>query len=40
MRTFGLCIKSDGICARINHPLNYYRLKKKKEKKDPTPPSD
>ena len=40
MRTFGLCIKSDGICARINHPLNYYRLKKKKEKKDPTSPSD
>jgi len=40
MRTYGLCIKSDGICARINHPLNYYRLKKRKEKKEPTSPSD
>ncbi len=39
MRTNGICIKSDGICARINHPLNYYRLKKRKEKKQPTSPS-
>ncbi|MDD1709917.1 MAG: DNA primase regulatory subunit PriL [Methanoregulaceae archaeon] len=41
MRTYGLCIKSDGICTKVNHPLNYYRLKKRKEgKKEPTSPSD
>ena len=40
MRTSGICIRSDGICSKVNHPLNYYRWKKRKgEKRDPTPPS-
>ncbi len=37
MRTFGICVRSDAICERVNHPLNYYRKKKKMEKKpEPT----
>jgi DNA primase large subunit len=30
MRTFGLCINRDAICEQVNHPLSYYRRKKKK----------
>jgi DNA primase large subunit len=33
MRTYGICINSDALCEKINHPLNYYRTRKKKEKK-------
>ncbi|NLV27844.1 MAG: DNA primase regulatory subunit PriL [Methanomicrobiales archaeon] len=29
MRTHGLCIHRDTICNRINHPLSYYKLKKR-----------
>jgi DNA primase large subunit len=29
MRTYGLCIKRDKLCERLNHPLSYYKLKKK-----------
>jgi len=32
MRTLGLCIRPDASCERVNHPLNYYRNKKKKGK--------
>ncbi|MDD1705582.1 MAG: DNA primase large subunit PriL, partial [Methanoregulaceae archaeon] len=41
MRTYGLCVRSDSICEKVNHPLNYYRAKKRREvKKEPTSPSD
>ncbi|MDN7023527.1 DNA primase regulatory subunit PriL [Methanoculleus sp. FWC-SCC1] len=30
MRTFGLCLNRDAICEQVNHPLSYYRRKKKK----------
>jgi DNA primase large subunit len=33
MRTFGICVRSDALCERINHPLNYYRGKKKAGKR-------
>lgn len=40
MRTYGLCVRSDSICGKVNHPLNYYRVKKRREgKKEPTPTS-
>jgi DNA primase large subunit len=29
MKTYGNCAGADGLCARIKHPLNYYRIKKK-----------
>ena len=32
MRTNSLCIKKDKTCEKINHPLNYYRIRKKVEK--------
>lgn len=25
MKTYGICFNPDDLCARINHPLNYYR---------------
>jgi DNA primase large subunit len=41
MRTYGLCVQSDSICEKVNHPLNYYRAKKRREgKKESTLPSD
>jgi len=27
MKTNGICFEPDGLCERINHPLNYYRVK-------------
>lgn len=33
MRTYGICVHSDSLCEKINHPLNYYRIRKKKGKK-------
>ena len=27
MKTEGLCFEPDGLCAKVNHPLNYYRIK-------------
>jgi DNA primase large subunit len=33
MRTYGICVHSDALCEKINHPLNYYRIRKKKGKK-------
>lgn len=29
MKTTGLCVNRDKICEYVNHPLNYYRQKKK-----------
>ena len=29
MRTFGICVKSDLLCEKVNHPLSYYKLRKK-----------
>lgn len=37
MRTYGICVRSDSICDKINHPLNYYRFRKKKGKKSEPP---
>ncbi len=36
MRTYGICVHSDHLCEKINHPLNYYRFRKKKGKKPET----
>ncbi|MFQ5909212.1 MAG: hypothetical protein ACE5IJ_00640 [Thermoplasmata archaeon] len=30
MQSYGLCPGPDELCGRINHPLNYYRIKGKK----------
>ncbi|HVP95260.1 MAG TPA: DNA primase regulatory subunit PriL [Methanoregulaceae archaeon] len=30
MRTTGVCIRKDSLCERINHPLSYYKIKKKR----------
>ena len=29
MKTTGLCIHPDAVCEKVNHPLSYYKLKKK-----------
>jgi DNA primase large subunit len=29
MRTTGLCVNMDEICEKVNHPLSYYRFRKK-----------
>jgi DNA primase large subunit len=31
MKTTGLCIHPDANCAKVNHPLSYYKLKKKEK---------
>lgn len=30
MRTTGLCVHPDVLCEQINHPLSYYKVKRKK----------
>ena len=35
MRTTGLCVRPDGLCETINHPLSYYRKKKRQNKPGP-----
>ncbi|MCU0631706.1 MAG: DNA primase regulatory subunit PriL [Methanolinea sp.] len=35
MRTLGLCVRPDASCERVNHPLNYYRSRKKGKKPGP-----
>ena len=35
MRTTGLCIQSDALCEKVNHPLSYYRAKKRGPTKGP-----
>jgi DNA primase large subunit len=32
LRTTGFCVKKDSTCERVNHPLSYYRIKKRREK--------
>jgi DNA primase large subunit len=43
MRTTGLCVNKDQLCEKVNHPLSYYRAKKrdlaKKTKKVTEPPA-
>ncbi|MFA4824170.1 MAG: DNA primase regulatory subunit PriL [Methanoregula sp.] len=34
MRTTGLCIHSDALCEKVNHPLSYYKAKKRDRSKD------
>lgn len=29
MRTHGLCVRRDALCEKVNHPLTYYKRKKK-----------
>ena len=31
MKTYGNCAGADGLCTRIKHPLNYYRIKKREQ---------
>jgi DNA primase large subunit len=31
MKTNGLCIHPDAVCEKVNHPLSYYKLKKKEK---------
>lgn len=43
MRTHGLCIRPDGTCEGITHPLSYYKMKKrqiKREQKEKKKPSE
>jgi len=41
MRTTGVCVKKDQLCERISHPLNYYKQKKRKDKRSvPIPSGD
>ena len=45
MRTTGLCVNRDQICERVNHPLSYYKGKKREmsgkgmKKESPKAPS-
>jgi DNA primase large subunit len=39
MRTTGVCVKKDQLCDRISHPLNYYKQKKRKDRKVVPAPS-
>jgi DNA primase large subunit len=32
LRTTGFCVNRDSLCERVNHPLSYYRIRKKKER--------
>jgi DNA primase large subunit len=32
LRTTGFCVNRDSLCDRVNHPLSYYRIRKKREK--------
>jgi DNA primase large subunit len=43
MKTTGLCVHRDQLCESVNHPLNYYRQKKKftaRVKKEIPPTAD
>lgn len=33
MRTYGLCVRPDATCKTVQHPLSYYKSRKKREKK-------
>jgi DNA primase large subunit len=32
LRTYGFCVQRDSLCEHVNHPLNYYLIKKKHTK--------
>ena len=32
LRTTGFCVNRDSTCERVNHPLTYYRIKKRQER--------
>lgn len=32
LRTTGFCVNRDSTCERVNHPLSYYRIRKRREK--------
>ena len=32
LRTTGFCVNRDSLCERVNHPLSYYRIRKKRER--------
>jgi DNA primase large subunit len=32
LRTTGFCVNRDSTCERVNHPLSYYRIKKRLER--------
>jgi len=34
MRTYGFCIQRESLCEHVNHPLNFYLIKKKKGEKE------
>jgi DNA primase large subunit len=31
LRTYGFCVKRDSLCEHVNHPLNYYLIKKRRK---------
>jgi DNA primase large subunit len=37
MRTYGFCVKRTSLCEHVNHPLNYYLIKKKHKKGEKQP---
>jgi DNA primase large subunit len=41
MRTTGLCVHQDPLCEKVNHPLSYYKTKKRDQyKKGPKKPEE
>ncbi|WML68454.1 MAG: hypothetical protein METHP_02079 [Methanoregula sp. SKADARSKE-2] len=40
MRTTGLCLNRDALCERVNHPLSYYKVKKREAKKEARKPEE
>ncbi|MDI6719431.1 MAG: DNA primase large subunit PriL [Methanomicrobiales archaeon] len=32
MRTYGICVARDDLCGHVNHPLTYYKVRKKERK--------
>jgi DNA primase large subunit len=36
MKTHGLCVHANPLCAKINHPLTYYKRKKIELTKKPS----
>uniref|UniRef100_A0A7C3F121 DNA primase large subunit PriL n=1 Tax=Candidatus Methanomethylicus mesodigestus TaxID=1867258 RepID=A0A7C3F121_9CREN len=34
LRSFGLCVNPDRTCSRVTHPLRYYRLRLKDQRRD------
>ncbi len=34
LRTYGFCVQRDSLCEHVNHPLNYYLIRKKHKKEE------